>query len=588
MRAVTAAETNPTILEVDILKQSSYSAMPKSAASAARMAVLAAGVSFTWAAQAANCTDAPVSGRSYYIVNKDSGLQLDVSGASQNAGASIIEWPAHTQANQRWTLNELYRGIWTIRAAHSGQAMDLESYNTADSAPVKQYAYSGNPNQQWIVSSSSNGAYTIASNYSKKLLSVADKTAGTAAKQRSDQQGSGLQRWYFNPVDGKCSSPTGGAFGSFMGFNKILVGGDIDEDTVKLLPWDLRYQYIHSNPAPYAQCYEKCWGGCDQGGWWGCWGSSQWDNSSGLTITWNNAHPDNNNPGHPRIQQWTWYSAQDMGITAGNLKKQYSGGDGSPDYKGAINNAALLKGYLDDYRFLLNKIGKTNQNIIHLEPDFWGFLRETGGAHPNDPHYVPAQVRAANPTDCGTEENSAAGLASCMINMARLYATKSTVGVHASCWDWMHADTATEGPKACASYYRELGAGKGDFIVSDAADRDAAWAERNIQGGSYYWWNESVFAQYLYLTKTLTEGVGKPMIIWQIPLGNEWQNNTENNWQDNKVRYMFDRIEDLAKVHVVALQFGAGHWQQTSTRTDDGYLVMKARDYYGKGGVYMK
>jgi hypothetical protein len=39
---------------------------------------------------------------------------------------------------------------------------------------------------------------------------------------------------------------------------------------------------------------------------------------------------------------------------------------------------------------------------------------------------------------------------------------------------------------------------------------------------------------------------------------------------------------------VVALQFGAGHWQQTSTRTDDGYLVMKARDYYGKGGVYMK
>lgn len=552
----------------------------------ARIVMFAAGLSLAWTANAANCTDAPVSGRDYYIVNKDSGLQLDVIHGSRDVGADIIQWPAGTQANQRWTLTETSRGIWTIRAVHSGQALDLWGYNTAERAALKQYAYSGHPNQQWLLAGS-DGAYKITSNFSKKLLTVADKASGTALEQRSEQW-SGLQRWYFNPVDGKCGSGASGPWGSFMGSNKILIGGDIDDETAKKAPWDLRYQYIHSDPAPFPQCYERCWAGCEKGGWWGCWGSSQWDNSSGLTITWNNTHADFYNPGHPRIQQWTWYSGQDLGIAAGNLKKQYSGGDGSPDYKGAINNAWLLKGYLDDYRFFLNKIGKANRNIIQLEPDFWGFLRDTGGANPNNPHAVPAQVRAANPTDCGGEEDSAAGLASCLIRMARTYAPASTVGLHTSCWDWGAADTATQGPKACAAYYRELGAGKGDFIISDAADRDAKWAELYTPQAGSYWWDDQLFAKYLSLIKTLTEGVGKPMVIWQIPLGNEWQDNTMNNWRDNKVRYIFDRMEDLAKVHVVALQFGAGHHEQTSTKTDDGYFLMRAREYYGKGGVSMK
>jgi len=62
----------------------------RSATAVARIAMLAAGLSGAWAAQAANCTDAPVSGRNYYISNKDSGLQLDVWRAAQNAGAPVV------------------------------------------------------------------------------------------------------------------------------------------------------------------------------------------------------------------------------------------------------------------------------------------------------------------------------------------------------------------------------------------------------------------------------------------------------------------------------------------------------------------
>jgi len=579
-----------------MIQRSLFIGMSRSAASAARIAMstsgrtlggVLAGALVSFAAHAANCSAPPVSGKVYNIVNEGSGLYLDVVGGRTDNGADVIQWAPTRGANQQWTLTKVGNDAWTLQAVHSKKSLDLANWRSDAGAPFKQWATSQNTNQLFFLRSQGSGAVNIVSRLSWQYVTADASNAKPGVYQDYDKSVAS-QRWFLNPADGSCSAGATGTWGSFMGRNKILIGGDIDEVTVGQLPFDLRYQYIHSNSAPFAQCYEKCWAGCDTGGWWGCWGSSQWDNSSGLTITWNNAHADNGNPGHPRIQQWTWYSAQDLGIAAGNLKKQYSGGDGSPDYKGAINNAGLLKGYLDDYRFFLNKIGKTNRNIIQLEPDFWGFLRETSGPNANNPHAMPAQVQTANPTDCSGEENSAAGLASCMIKMARDYASSSTVGIHTSCWDWGMADTATQGPKACTSYYRALGAGKGDFIVSDAADRDAKWAEIYTPNAGSYWWDDQKFANYLSLIKTLTEGVGKPMVIWQIPLGNEWQNNTMNNWRDNKVRYMFDRMEDLAKVHVVALQFGAGHHEQTSTKTDDGYFLMKAREYYGKGGVSMK
>jgi len=560
--------------------------VPRVLQSSLGIAVATVGLSIAGTAGAANCSDPPVSGNKYFIVNTDSGLQLDVAQASKYDGATVLQWPATGAGNQQWTLTELSKGVWTMVAAHSNAALDLYGWDTSEDAPIKQWSYFGNANQQWLISASGD-AYTVASNSSKKLLTVADKSAGTVVKQHS--QGSGLQRWYFNRVDGKCSSGTtaSGSFGSFMGRTKILIGGGIDEDTLKAAPFDVTYAYIHSKSAPYAQCYDKCLDGCNSNGWWGCWGASQWDNSSGIQITWHNAHPNVNSAGGSIIQEWTWYSAEDMGIAQGDLEKKYAGTDGSPDYKGAINNQTLLKGYLDDYRFFLQKIG-TTANMIHLEPDFWGFIRVTSGDHPNDPHYVPAQVQSANATDCASEENSAAGLVSCLIKMTRKYATKSTVGLHVTCWDWAEDETATRGIKACTEYYKKLGASQGDFLATDVTDRDAAWAERNMTGGKSYWWDDTKWAKYVAQLKTMTEAIGKPIELWQVPLGNMNLANYDNHWQDNKVWYIFNRMTDLQNAHVFSIQFGAGESHQTGTTTDGGYMLQYAKQYYNMGGVPMK
>jgi hypothetical protein len=419
---------------------------------------------------------------------------------------------------------------------------------------------------------------------------------GTRSTSGSESLGVFTENTVFRLV---CSGPGGSAArsvvvrmpagsGTFMGHDKILIGGMLDKATVMWAPFDVRYAYVHSRPAPFPACYSQCTEGCNagpDGGWWGCWGSSPYDLTSGTYITWwNNESATASYQQKPMIQHWTWYSLEDLAKAAGDLNKA-AGGKGDPDYAGAIKNPKLLRGYLDDYRFFLQKIG-SSRTMIQLEPDFWGFVRSKGA-----PQTVPAAVKAASRTDCADEASNVAGLASCLIKMARKYAPASTVGIHTSCWDWDRPDSPTEGPKACAAYYRKLGAGKGDFIASDAADRDAAWAVQNDPvWGPRYWWDDAKFSIYLNLIKTVTEGVGKPMVIWQIPLGNEWQNNTMNNWQDNKVKYMFDRIEDLADAHVAALLFGAGHHEQTSTETDDHYMLNKAQQYYNRvgGGVRLR
>ena len=395
---------------------------------------------------------------------------------------------------------------------------------------------------------------------------------------------------------------TGAAPVTFMGFNRILIGGALDEknpddpndtnttDTINKAPWDLRYSYIHSPTAPYAACYSKCELGCrsaPDGGWWGCWGMSddgKWNTEPGVNIRSTNERNANfyklaGQP-HRMIHQWTWYSGEDLGKMQARLNMQAGRPDVGNDYNGAIQNPTLLKGYLDDYRFLLKKVG-TGKNIIHLEPDFFGFLRSATG---DNPHAASAPVKFAGGDDCKSEEENLAGLVSCMVKMTRQYAPNSTVGLHFTCWNFKDPEKA----KTCVTYYKDLGAGKGDFMVADVTDRDAAYAEYVENKGKSYWWDNQDFASYVSVIKQVTEAVGKPMILWQIPLGNENQGNVKDHWKDQKVQLLFDHMEDLANAHVVALQFGAGWGEQTSTSTDGGYFLKYAQDYYKKGGVALK
>ena len=280
------------------------------------------------------------------------------------------------------------------------------------------------------------------------------------------------------------------------------------------------------------------------------------------------------------IEQFSWYAMEDLGRMQMRINQRNGSRSVDNDYKGALQNWGLLKSYLDDYRLLLKRIG-TEKSMVHLEPDSLGFLRNLTG---DNPHAAYAPVRFAGGDDCKQEEESFAGLISCIFKMTDHDAPNATAGLHFTCWNWKDAEKA----KTCVTYYKELGAGQLDFLSMDVTDRDAAWVELKNGGGKGYWWSPQDFDQFVNLIKQVTEGVGKPMMLWQIPLGNAQMWNVDNRWQDQKVQLLFDNIERLADAHVVALQFGAGHWEQTGTETDGGYLLKRGQEYYSRGGVRLR
>ena len=124
---------------------------------------VAGGPSSTWYAVAMSqqtCTSAnnqsflfaAVTG-GYKITAENSGLQLDINGASSSPGASVIQWPYWGGKNEIWTVTSTADGAFSISPTSTGMCMDVSGASTADGAPVIQWPCSGANNQKWTFAS---------------------------------------------------------------------------------------------------------------------------------------------------------------------------------------------------------------------------------------------------------------------------------------------------------------------------------------------------------------------------------------------------------------------------------------------------
>ncbi|MFJ8045984.1 RICIN domain-containing protein [Kitasatospora sp. NPDC096147] len=96
-------------------------------------------------------TFARQSDGSYTLTNGKSNMCLDVSDSSTTAGGKIIQWTCTTgSANQRWNVNRLANGSYTVRSVHSG--LLLTTASTANGALVTQQPDTGSALQQWTIS----------------------------------------------------------------------------------------------------------------------------------------------------------------------------------------------------------------------------------------------------------------------------------------------------------------------------------------------------------------------------------------------------------------------------------------------------
>lgn len=125
-----------------------------------------------------------------------SGQALDVSGVSHAAGAPVIQWPSNGGANQRWTFDRLDDGSYRIVAGHSGQVLDVAGVSTAAGAPVVQWPWNGGANQRWRVEDVGGQGQRIVAVHSGLVLDVAAASrSGGARVIQWPWNGGANQRW---------------------------------------------------------------------------------------------------------------------------------------------------------------------------------------------------------------------------------------------------------------------------------------------------------------------------------------------------------------------------------------------------------
>ena len=365
----------------------------------------------------------------------------------------------------------------------------------------------------------------------------------------------------------------------YFGKNRVMIGAQAQPAFFSANPgiMDVRYIYIANAVAPGPGIPEICTPGLD--GWWGCW----------------------NSPPGQYLRSFIQYCAANSLVPMVTYYTWVQTANAEEDLRPA-NDVTFLRRYFDDWRFMLQQIGNARA-IIHIEPDLWGFAQHRSlDAGTESPVILPAAVQAANPTDSAGFQNNVAGLARCMIAMVRRYAPNARVGLHASSWATMvdvnyntNALLDVEAhAQRVANYLLGLGASETDFVVIEACDRDADFYRLVDPRGWNRWWNTGSappnFAQHFRWAREIRRVLRKPLVWWQLPLGNARSPNIANTndgntnfagFKDNRVDWFLTphHLNEIAGMGGALVAFGSGQWQQTTPLSDSGNMARWAAEY---------
>jgi GH18 family chitinase len=139
--------------------------------------------------------------QTFYLQNRNSGLNMDVWNASSANGANVAQGTPNTSNNQKFTFTHLGDGLYKIIANHSGQSLDVNNFNKANGANIEQYPYNATVNQQFVLVSTGDGFYKIIARHSGKLVEVAGaSTANGANVQQWENVNQATGQWKLVPV----------------------------------------------------------------------------------------------------------------------------------------------------------------------------------------------------------------------------------------------------------------------------------------------------------------------------------------------------------------------------------------------------
>ncbi|MFK7604262.1 DUF4038 domain-containing protein [Deinococcus sp. SM5_A1] len=112
----------------------------------------------------------PFSGDGVYALkNACAGLALDVESAGAQNGARAIVWPYVAAANQQWNVQEISAGRHRLSALHSGKVLDVDNAGKTAGTRVIQWSDTGGVNQQWQTEAAADGTFRLRPAYASEL-----------------------------------------------------------------------------------------------------------------------------------------------------------------------------------------------------------------------------------------------------------------------------------------------------------------------------------------------------------------------------------------------------------------------------------
>jgi len=333
---------------------------------------------------------------------------------------------------------------------------------------------------------------------------------------------------------------------------------ELDWMVSSAVPWRYRYQYLAGGINTANGSTDPCAGNA---GW------QTWNSPAGQFVT----DYINASVAHSYMPVFTYYEIVQSNPSQGSESAELT----------KISTLCTMQAYWADFTVLMQKVGAYGGPVVvHVEPDFWGFMEQQSP----DPTTLPAVVASSGNADLAGLPNTVAGMGLAFLKLRDVYAPNAILGIPASSWG-SGVDIATDhrttvDPNAEADKIVSFidkaglvgnpsGITPWDVIFNDVADHDAAWYGALTND---HWWDRNNvvfpnFTRWLAFMSRIHTDTAVPLIEWQVPVGNQYfdtMNNTDGHYQDNRAEYFIAHPDQLSAAGIVAVLFGAGNGGQTS------------------------
>ena len=272
------------------------------------------------------------------------------------------------------------------------------------------------------------------------------------------------------------------------------------------------------------------------------------------------------------------------------LPSNPSQGGGEPERDLAnLRSRRTMRRYFRDFRVLLRKARRRDRVVVHVEPDLWGYVEQN--ARRGRASSVRAAVASSGDRALRGLPNTASGFARAFVRLRDRIAPRVALAYHLSTWGTGEDPTYSKPTDAhidalsrqAARFYRSLHADF-DLVFNDVDDRDAGF-EEHVNGNPDAHWEAGDFHRHAKFIAGFVRRVGRPVVLWQIPLGNSTLPDTWGRYRDSRVEWWLgdERDAHLAEARdagIVALLFGGGAEGTTSPETDGGLFLRSAAAYY--------